>query len=129
MTDVYMDFQLSKFVNLWNYAFQIYLLQLYFCFPFKLAYLSKSVVYLGNLRKVNSQGCNLLRLRKNNFPECVFGLNIIFELFPFVDITRTSYYISINFNFIFLNLIENTLSRTKSALVHHIGHYILSHTV
>ena len=48
-----------------------------------------------------SQGCNLLRLRKNNFPECVLGLNIIFELFPFVDITRTSYYISINFNFIF----------------------------
>ena len=38
---------------------------------------------------------------KNNFPECVFGLNIIFELFPFVDITHTSYYISITFNFIF----------------------------
>ena len=33
MTDVYMYFQLSKFVNLWNYAFQIYLLQLYFRFP------------------------------------------------------------------------------------------------
>ena len=47
MTDVYMDFQLSKFVNLWNYAFQIYLLQLcqlYVRFPFKLAYLSKSVM-------------------------------------------------------------------------------------
>ena len=78
---------------------------------------------------IASQGCNLLRLRKNNFPECVFGLNIIFELFPFVDITLTSYYISINFNFIFLNLIENTLSRTKSAVVHLIGHNILSQTV
>ena len=76
----------------------------------------------------DSQGCNLLGLRKNNFPECVFGLNIIFELYPFVDITRTSYYISINFNFIFLNSIENALSRTKSAVVHLIGHYILSHT-
>ena len=77
----------------------------------------------------SSQGCNLLRLRKNNFPECVFGLNIIFELFPFVDITHTSYYISIDFNFIFLNLIENTLSGTKLSVVHLIGHYILSHTV
>ena len=78
----------------------------------------------------SSQGCNLLRLRKNNFPECTFGLNIIFELFLFVDIiTRTSYYISFNFNFIFLNSIENTLSGTKSAVVHLIGHYILSHTV
>ena len=76
-----------------------------------------------------SQGCNLLKLRKNNFPEYVFGLNIIFELFPFVDITHTSYYISINFNFIFLNLIENTLSGTKLSVVHLIGHYILSHTV
>ena len=56
MTDVYMDFQLSEFVNLWNYAFQIYLLQLYFRFPFKLAYLSKiSHVYLGNLRYVNGK--------------------------------------------------------------------------
>ena len=66
---------------------------------------------------MNSQGCNLLRLRKNNFPECIFGLNIIFELFPFGDTNRTNYYISINFNFIFFNLIENTLSRTKSAVV------------
>ena len=76
-----------------------------------------------------SHGCNLLRLRKNNFPECVFGLNIIFELYLFVDITHTSYYISIDFNFIFLNLIENSLSGTKLSVVHLIGHYILSHTV
>ena len=66
---------------------------------------------------------------KNNFPQCVFGLNIIFELYPFVDITHISYCISINLNFILLNLIENTLSRTKSAVVHLIGPYILSHTV
>ena len=81
------------------------------------------------LQTVSVKGVTCSGYEKNNFPECVFGLNIIFELFPFVDITRTSYYISINFNFIFLNLIENTLSRTKSAVVHLIGHYILSHTV
>ena len=37
-----------------------------------------------------------------------------------------SSYISFNFNFIFLNLIENTLSRTKSAVVHLIEHYTLT---
>ena len=59
------------------------------------------IVFRILLFSVTSQGCNWLRLRKNNFPECVFGLNIIFELFPFVDITHTSYYISIDFNFFF----------------------------
>ena len=46
-----------------------------------------------------------------------------------MDITRTSYYISINFNFIFFKFNKNTLSRNKSAVVHLIGQYILSHTV
>ena len=78
---------------------------------------------------ITVKGVTCSGYEKNNFLEWVFGLNIIFELFPFVDTTHTSYYISIGFNFIFLNLIENTLSGTKLSVVHLKGHYILSHTV
>ena len=57
---------------------------------------------------LTGKGVTCSGYEKNNFPECVLSLNIIFELFPFVDITLTSYYISQSFNFIFLNLIANT---------------------
>ena len=45
---------------------------------------------------VNSHGYNLLKLCLNNFLKLLFLLNIIFGLFPFVELTYISYFIHLN---------------------------------